>query len=163
MIKSGSNVRLHYTLTVDGEVLDSSTDGDPLTYVHGDGQIIPGLEAAIEGLGAGDKKTVEVSAAKGYGERQPDAVQEIPRTAFRDPERLKVGDGFSGMAGDQQIRFGKSQRQARTRLLFKIDYKGLGPHSNMACCINSTAGINKHIRNARNINVWNRAISKQCP
>jgi len=103
MIKSGSTVKLHYTLTVDGEVLDSSTDGEPLSYVHGQGQIIPGLEEELEGLGAGEKKAVEVSAAKGYGERQPEAIQEIPRTAFRDPERLKVDDGFSGMAGGQPI------------------------------------------------------------
>ena len=104
MIQSGSKVKLHYTLSVDGETLESSMDGEPLSYVHGEGQIIPGLEEALEGLAAGDKKDAEIPAAKGYGERQAEAVQEVPRTAFRNPENLKVDDVVSGMAGDQPIR-----------------------------------------------------------
>jgi FKBP-type peptidyl-prolyl cis-trans isomerase SlyD len=104
MIKSGSNVKLHYTLSVDGEVLENSTDGEPLSYVHGEGQIIPGLEEQLEGLGAGDQKTAVVPPDKGYGERMDGAIQEVPRTAFRDPERLNVDDVVTGKAGDQPIR-----------------------------------------------------------
>jgi len=104
MIKSGSKVKLHYTLSIDGDVLESSKDGEPLSYVHGEGQIIPGLEEQLEGLRAGDQRTAEVEPAKGYGERQADAVQEVPRTAFKNPERLKVDDVVTGQAGDQPIR-----------------------------------------------------------
>jgi FKBP-type peptidyl-prolyl cis-trans isomerase SlyD len=104
MIKSGSKVKLHYTLSVDGEVLEDSKGGEPLSYVHGEGQIIPGLEEQLEGLGAGEQKSAEVAPEKGYGVRQADAVQEVPRTAFRNPEQLKVDDVVTGQAGDQPIR-----------------------------------------------------------
>jgi len=104
MIKSGSNVKLHYTLSVDGAELENSSGGDPLSYVHGEGQIIPGLEEQLEGLGAGDRADAAVPPEKGYGERQSDAVQEVPRSAFKDPERLKVDDVVTGQAGDQPIR-----------------------------------------------------------
>jgi len=104
MIKSGSSVRLHYTLSVDGEVWESSTGGEPLSYVHGKGEIIPGLEEQLEGLGAGDQATAVVPPEKGYGERLPDAVQEVPRSAFKEPERLKVDDIVTGQAAGQPIR-----------------------------------------------------------
>ncbi len=63
-------VTLHYTLTDDsGEVLDSSAGGEPLGYLHGHGNIIPGLEKALEGSSAGFQSTVTISAAEGYGEK----------------------------------------------------------------------------------------------
>jgi FKBP-type peptidyl-prolyl cis-trans isomerase SlyD len=103
MIKNGSQVKLHYTLTVDGEVVDSSKGSDPLSYVHGKGQIIPGLEEQLEGLGAGDTKDAEIPPEKGYGMPNPDAVQEVPKSSFGDPDSLSVGDVVSGQAGDQPI------------------------------------------------------------
>jgi len=103
VIKTGSNVRFHYTLTVDGEELESSTPGEPLSYVHGRSEIIPGLEEQLEGRAAGDRLTAVVPPDKGYGERLAEAVQEVPRSAFKEPARLKVDDVVTGQAAGQSF------------------------------------------------------------
>ena len=82
-IAGGTVVGIDYALHLgDGKVVDASEPGEPLTYLHGGGQIVPGLEAALVGLGAGDKKQVVVAPAEGYGEHDPQGVQEVPRGAF---------------------------------------------------------------------------------
>lgn len=101
MIKNGSTVKMHYTLTVDGVIMDNSPEGDPLSYVQGSGQIIPGLEEQMEGLKPGDKKEVMVSPEKGYGPVDPSAFQKVPRQAFQSAQDLKVGDIVSGQLGEQ--------------------------------------------------------------
>src|SRR3990170_7497564 len=69
---AGMVVTMHYTLTDDrGEVLDSSSGSDPLTYLHGAQNIIPGLERALEGTAAGHKAKVTVAPTEGYGEKDP--------------------------------------------------------------------------------------------
>ncbi len=98
VIKDGSQVKLHYTLTVDQMVIDSSKGGEPLSYTHGQGQIVPGLEEQLEGLAAGQSKEAVVTPDKGYGAKNPDAVQAVPRTAFQDAGGLKVGDMVTGEA-----------------------------------------------------------------
>lgn len=85
-IANGMVVTMHYTLTDDaGTVIDSSDGREPLAYLHGCGNIIPGLEKALEGQEAGFKSNVTVSPDEGYGERDPSAVFEAPREHF-DPE-----------------------------------------------------------------------------
>ena len=101
MIQDGSKVTMHYTLTVDGEVVDSSRGGDAFIYVHGESQIVPGLEAALVGLVVGTEKDVEVPPEGGYGLRIEEAVQQVPREAFQDPTGLEVG---SIVAGEMQGR-----------------------------------------------------------
>ncbi len=96
MIRNGSRVSLRYTLTVDGEVIDSSAERGPLEYVHGLGQIIPGLEEQLTGLEVGDRREITVTPEKGYGPIDPAAVQQVPISAFRDPEGLQVGDTVYG-------------------------------------------------------------------
>lgn len=82
-IASGSVVSIHYTLrTPDGEVLDSSDGGDPLMYLHGADNIVPGLERELTGRRAGDSLEVEVAPVDGYGERQGPGPQRVPRSAF---------------------------------------------------------------------------------
>ncbi len=82
---SGNKVAFHYTGTLtDGSVFDSSDGREPLSFTMGEGQIIPGLEAAVEGLKAGDEKTVTVPAAQAYGDRDPNAMQQIPRDQIPD-------------------------------------------------------------------------------
>jgi len=82
-IVDGTVVGIDYALHLgDGKVVDASEPGEPLVYLHGGGQIVPGLEAALEGLGAGDKKQVVVAPGEGYGPRDPRGVQEVPRSAF---------------------------------------------------------------------------------
>jgi FKBP-type peptidyl-prolyl cis-trans isomerase SlyD len=101
MIQKGATVRIHYTLSVDGVILDSSAEGDPLVYVQGSGQIIPGLEDQLEGLKTGDKKEVMVAPEKGYGPVDPQAFQKVPRGAFENAKDLKIGDIVSGQMGEQ--------------------------------------------------------------
>lgn len=88
-------VTIHYTLTDDGgEVLDSSQGGEPLTYLEGAGNIIPGLEKALAASKAGDKTNVKVAAKEAYGEKRDDMVIDVPRTQFPKDVNLKVGDRF---------------------------------------------------------------------
>ncbi|MDR5891496.1 MULTISPECIES: FKBP-type peptidyl-prolyl cis-trans isomerase [Halomonas] len=94
-IAQNSVVAFHYTLTNDaGEVLDSSEGREPLTYLHGAGNIIPGLEKELEGRQAGDKLSAVVSPAEGYGEKQEQLVQEVPRDAFQGVESVEPGMQF---------------------------------------------------------------------
>ncbi|MCL1629612.1 MULTISPECIES: FKBP-type peptidyl-prolyl cis-trans isomerase [Roseinatronobacter] len=77
---AGNTVRIHYTGTLeDGSVFDSSEGRDPLEFTVGSGQIIPGLDRAIDGMTAGEQKTVTIPATEAYGEYQADAKQDVPR------------------------------------------------------------------------------------
>jgi len=93
-------VSIHYTLTNDkGETLDSSAGGEPLAYLHGNGNLIPGLENALTGKQAGDKLTVKVAPADGYGEYDKELVQRVPRRSFRGISDVRVGMQFQVQAG----------------------------------------------------------------
>lgn len=102
-IKTGSQVSIDYTLTVDKKVVDSSSGKEPLTYTQGSGQIIPGLEEQLEGLKKGDKKHVTVTPDKGYGMSDPNAIQKVPKKAFQEANNMKVGDVVSGKVNDQEF------------------------------------------------------------
>ena len=73
-------VEFHYTVSdaTTNEVLDSSKDSEPLTYLHGANNIIPGLEAELEGKSVGDEFEVTIAAADAYGEYSDDRVQVVP-------------------------------------------------------------------------------------
>lgn len=83
----------HYTLTSpQGEVIDSSRGREPLPYLHGVGQIVPGLEKAMAGRSAGDTFQVVVPASEGYGDSNPEMMQSVPRSAF--PEDVEIAPGM---------------------------------------------------------------------
>ena len=85
-------VLMHYTLKNDkGEVVDSSDGQEPLAFLQGHGNIIPGLENALEGCKLGDKKEVSVEPEEGYGLRMDDAIQEIPSSALQGIEEVTIG------------------------------------------------------------------------
>ena len=85
-------VELEYRLHLgDGQVIDSSEPGKPLSYLHGRGQIVPGLEGALEGLDIGEAKQVVVVPAQGYGEHDARGLQEVPRTMFPANAELAPG------------------------------------------------------------------------
>ena len=87
-------VTIHYTLKDDaGEVLDSSDGRDPLTYLHGVGSIVPGLEAALAGKGAGDTVTATLTPEEGYGQRDEEAIRNVPRRKL-PAGKLAVGTQF---------------------------------------------------------------------
>lgn len=88
-------VSFHYTLKNDGgEVLDESSGDEPMMYLHGHDNIVPGLERKLTGRKVGDKLEVVVDPADGYGERDPRGKQEIPRAAFPDDAPIEVGISF---------------------------------------------------------------------
>jgi FKBP-type peptidyl-prolyl cis-trans isomerase SlyD len=91
-IETNHVVSIHYTLKGDaGEVIDSSAGGEPLAYLHGHGNLVPGLERELTGKNAGDKLQVKISPADGYGEYDPQLVQRVPRRALRGVGNVRVG------------------------------------------------------------------------
>ena len=94
-------VSIHYTLTNDkGEVLDSSIGDEALVYLHGEGNIISGLEKALDGKTVGDKFNVRLAAADAYGELMEDRVQVISRAMFEGVDELEVGMQFQADVSD---------------------------------------------------------------
>lgn len=92
-IDSKKVASFHYTLKNDqGEEIESSREQEnPMIYLHGAGNIIPGLEKAMEGKVAGDKFEVTVEPAEAYGERNEGAIQRVPAKHFGEGRRLKPG------------------------------------------------------------------------
>lgn len=93
-------VSIHYTLTSEGVELDSSKGRGPLTYMHGSGGIIPGLERALDGCEPGDDISVDVEPADAYGEVNEDLISQVPRSAFDGVDKVEPGMQFQ--ATDQQ-------------------------------------------------------------
>lgn len=90
---------IHYTLRDDkGTVIDSSEGREPLTYLHGAGNLIIGMEEGLEGKAKGDKLQLKIEPAKGYGEKDPGMIQKVPRSAFGGQE-VKPGMKFSTNQG----------------------------------------------------------------
>ena len=99
-------VSFHYTLTdSDGKKLDSSEGGEPLSYLHGAGNIVPGLERELGGKAAGDNLKVEVQPHDGYGETNPEMIQKVPRSAFEGVDDIQAGMQFQaqGPQGQPQM------------------------------------------------------------
>lgn len=93
-MKAGKDnvIAFHYTLAVDGDKVESSHDnGEPLWVLLGHGQLIPGLEQALEGHEAGETLAVDIAPAEGYGERQEGQIQRVPKKYFQNAARLKPG------------------------------------------------------------------------
>ena len=91
LIGENSVVSMHYKLTDDeGKVIDSSEGGEPMVYLHGAGNIIPGLQKALVGKGEGDSLKVRVEPAEGYGEIDPEGTKVIERAAFEGVESVEA-------------------------------------------------------------------------
>jgi FKBP-type peptidyl-prolyl cis-trans isomerase 2 len=99
--KTGDTVRIHYTGTLsDGSTFDTSAGRDPLEFTVGSGQIIPGLDRAIDGMSVGEKKTVEIPASEAYGDRNPDGIQAVPREQVPEHIPLDPGTQLQVQTGD---------------------------------------------------------------
>ena len=86
-------VSLEYILTLDnGDEIDRSDPGEPLEYLHGRGQIIPGLESALYGMAVGDERSVSIQPIDGYGESDDENFVILPLEEIPDDTKLKVGD-----------------------------------------------------------------------
>lgn len=102
-VTDGVVVLLHYTLKNDeGEVLDSSSGGDPLPYLHGASNIVPGLEKALTGKALGEKLDVRVAPEEGYGVHHPERVIKAPRSAFPPDATVSAGEQFVMQTEDGQ-------------------------------------------------------------
>ena len=101
LIAANKAVSIDYTLTNDaGEVIDSSAGGAPLAYLQGAGNIIVGLEKALEGKQAGDELTVSVEPQEAYGEYSAELVATLGRDMFEGVDEMEVGMQFHASAPD---------------------------------------------------------------
>src|SRR6185503_4487418 len=82
-IQTGSLVTFEYTLTVNGQVLESSVNGgEPIKYMQGQGTIVPGLEKALAGMKVGEEKTITLAPEEAYGKLDKEAIKEISKENF---------------------------------------------------------------------------------
>ena len=137
-IAKNSVVSIHYTLKNEsGEVLDSSDGREPLDYIHGTGQIIPGLENELEGRKKGDEFLVVIEPEQGYGSRDESLVQEVPRSEFDSPDEIEVGMHFRVGAeggtlmmvvagvGDETVTLDGNHPLAGVNLTFDVSVDGV--------------------------------------
>jgi FKBP-type peptidyl-prolyl cis-trans isomerase SlyD len=102
-VSEGKSISMEYTLTLENkEVLDTNVGGEPLTFTQGSHQIIPGLETALDGMKAGDSKQVTIAPEQGYGEVNPQAIQEVPIDQI-PPDARKVGVQLQGKDGQGRM------------------------------------------------------------
>lgn len=130
----GDKVSVHYTGKLEnGEVFDSSVQREPLQFEVGAGQMIPGFDAAVEGMEVGEKKTVSLPPAEAYGERKEDMTQEVPRDRMPEDYSPSVGDqlqvGTPGGAmivtvaavSEDSVTIDANHRLAGETLIFEIE------------------------------------------
>ena len=116
-VSNGKVISLEYTVTLeDGQPVDTNVGQDALTYTQGANQIIRGVEAAVEGMEVGQTKQVVVSPTEGYGDRDPNAVHEVPKAKV--PQEAKIGTVLHGKdANGREIRPTVSAINADTVIL----------------------------------------------
>ncbi len=102
-IETGSLVSLEFTLKLeDDTVVASNVGGDPLVYTQGAGELVPGLERALQGMKVGESKEITLSPDEGFGPVRPEAIQRVPRE--RVPEDARhVGAELQGQAPDGTV------------------------------------------------------------
>lgn len=129
---------IHYTLTDDdGQVIDRSPQERPLSYLHGAGNIVPGLERALEGKNVGDSLKVDITPEDGYGQRNDALVQSVPREAFQGVDKVEPGMQFRAQTeggpllvtvvevGDAQVRIDGNHPLAGRNLHFAVEVAGV--------------------------------------
>jgi FKBP-type peptidyl-prolyl cis-trans isomerase SlyD len=133
-ISKGKVASFHYTLTNDqGKILDSSRGEEPLSYIHGSGMIIPGLEKVLSGKSAGDTFNTTIEPQEAYGERHEDLIQDISRSVFPEGHKIAPGMQFHAQTedgtqlitvvevDDQQITIDANHPLAGERLTFDVE------------------------------------------
>lgn len=91
-IVEGSEVTLHFSLSLqDGSVIDSNFEASPATFTVGDGSLLPGFEEVLQGLAPGAKRSFDILPEQGFGQRNPNNVQCLPRGDFASDMELQVG------------------------------------------------------------------------
>lgn len=132
-VQDGQVVSMEYTLKVDGVIADTSEGREPLQYVHGAGNIIPGLEREMTGMTVGDSKDVMVSPTEGYGEQDESAFMDVPRNQFPDEIPMKVGTELQVQNQSGQPMFARIDKveDKSVRLNFNHPLAGKDLHFNV--------------------------------
>ena len=125
-VQDGLVVSMEYTLSVDGEVLDSSKDAGPLQFLAGYDNIVPGLEREMAGMKIGESKDVLVLPEDGYGEFDEEAFMKVPRSEF--PADMELEEGLelnvTDEDGQNQLAFVESFNDKTVRLDFNHPLAG---------------------------------------
>lgn len=137
-IQNHSAVSMNYVLTLDsGDLADKSDEGEPLEFIFGEGQIVPGLEKALDGAEVGAKISCVIEPEEAYGESNPTLVRAIPRDQF--PEDVKLEEGMVFMAEgaghpvmflvqgvtDEEVQADFNHPLAGQRLHFEVEIVGV--------------------------------------
>lgn len=135
-IAENTVVKFDYTLrNSEGETLDTSEGREPLAYLHGHGNIIPGLEKAMTGRDEGEEFSVTVAAEDAYGEHRAELVQDVPRSSFQGVEQLEPGMQFQAESsagpmvvtvkdvGDEEVTVDGNHILAGQELQFEVAVK----------------------------------------
>ena len=139
-VDDGKVISMHYTLQVDGKVVDSSEGGEPLQFIQGMGHIIPGLEHELYDMEVGQSKSVTVPAKEGYGETDAAAYMDVPREAFPQDIPLEKGTELElrdqgghpvyarvAQVGDENVRLDMNHPLAGKELHFDVKIAGVRP------------------------------------
>ncbi|HTP03391.1 MAG TPA: peptidylprolyl isomerase [Anaerolineales bacterium] len=139
-VDDGNVVSMHYTLHVDGEMVDTSEGGEPLEFIQGMGHIVPGLEHELYNMKIGDTKSVVVAPKDGYGETDETAFMDVPREAFPKDVPLEQGTELElrDQAGnpayariddvsEENVRLDMNHPLAGKELHFDVKIAGLRP------------------------------------
>ncbi|GAA6150702.1 FKBP-type peptidyl-prolyl cis-trans isomerase [Pseudoteredinibacter isoporae] len=133
-IGPGTQVTLHFAIKMaDGSLVDSTFDGAPATFSVGDGNLLPGFEQVLMGLCAGDEQEFPISPEQGFGQRNPNNIQDIPRDAFTDDMELEEGlmvsfadaqqaelPGVIAEVGEQSVKVDFNHPLAGRELVFEV-------------------------------------------
>jgi peptidylprolyl isomerase len=99
--KNGDTVRVHYTGKLEnGTLFDSSSDGDPLEFKLGEGELIPGFEQAVQGMKTGDTKTVTIPVDEAYGPRRDELIMVVEKSQLPSDLETSVGEQLEMTQGD---------------------------------------------------------------
>ena len=102
-VKAGDKVHLIYTGRLeDGTVFDATGEDQPIEFEAGQGELIEGVDSAVLGMSAGEKKTVTIAPDQGYGPRQDDLVETVPVSAL--PDEVEIGDELTAENEDGRVR-----------------------------------------------------------
>ena len=141
MIDQGTKVTMSFSLALEnGDLIDSNFDAQPATFVIGDGNLLPGFEAPLKGLKAGEQGEFVISPENAFGQRNPENMQQLKRDNF-DQESLHVGDVFSFQngegelpgviveIGDEYVSVDFNHPLAGRNIIFKVDIVEVAPSS----------------------------------
>src|SRR4030066_2533840 len=90
-VAEGNLVNVHFTLTIEGKIVDSSRGQEPLEFQVGMHQVIPGFEKALKDMKGGEKKTFQLSPDDGYGQEDPNCIREVSRAELPSEIEIEVG------------------------------------------------------------------------